>query len=110
MIEPGELAAAGSPVITIAQLDHLEITVYLPEDRYGAVKLGAEVEVKVDSFPLVLFQAEVIQIADQAEYTPRNVQTQEERKSTVYAVTLAVYDPEGKLKPGMPADVRFQIQ
>jgi HlyD family secretion protein len=110
MIEPGELAVAGSPVITLAQLDQLEITVYLPEDRYGAVKLGDEVEVRVDSFPSEVFQAEVIRIADQAEYTPRNVQTQEERKSTVYAVILAVTDPSGKLKPGMPADVKFEIQ
>jgi multidrug efflux pump subunit AcrA (membrane-fusion protein) len=109
MIEPGELAVTGSPVITLVQLEQLKITVYLPEDRYGVVNLGDEVEVQVDSYPETVFQAKVIRIADQAEYTPRNVQTQEERKSTVYAVILEVTDPEDKLKPGMPADVRFQI-
>ena len=108
LIEPGELAVAGSPVITLVQLDQLKLTVYLPEDRYGIVNLGDRAEVRVDSFPEIVFQAEVVRIADQAEYTPRNVQTQEERKSTVYAVMLAVEDPDGKLKPGMPADVVFQ--
>jgi len=107
LIEPGELAIAGSPVIVLGQLDQIRITVYLPEDKYGVVNLGDEVEVRVDSFPEITFAAEVIRIADQAEFTPRNVQTQEERQNTVYAVLLAVNDPESKLKPGMPADVTF---
>ena len=107
MIEPGELAVAGSPVITLIQLEKLRLTVYLPEDKYGIVDLGDDVEVRVDSYPGKVFQASVIRIADQAEFTPRNVQTQEERKDTVYAVILEVNDPEGNLKPGMPADVKF---
>jgi multidrug resistance efflux pump len=106
-IEPGELAVAGAPVIILGKLDQLRITVYLPEDRYGVVNLGDEAKVRVDSYPDILFEAEVIRIADQAEFTPRNVQTQEERKNTVYGVLLAVNDPDGKLKPGMPADVTF---
>jgi HlyD family secretion protein len=61
----------------------------------------------VDSFPTVTFTAEVTHIADQAEFTPRNVQTAEGRSSTVYAIKLTVTDPQGKLKPGMPADVTF---
>jgi len=61
------------------------------------------------SYPDDVFEASVvIRIADQAEYTPRNVQTQEERQNTVYAVKLSVKNPAGKLKPGMPADVDFQ--
>jgi len=107
LVEPGELAVAGSPVITLVQLEKLRLTVYLPEDKYGVVDLGDEAEVRVDSYPGQVFQAVVIRIADQAEYTPRNVQTQEERKNTVYAVILEVNDPGGKLKPGMPADVKF---
>ena len=107
LIEPGELAIAGSSVITLAQLDQLRITVYLPEDRYGVVSLGDDAEVRVDSYPEIVFEADVIRIADQAEFTPRNVQTKEERQNTVYAVLLAVKDPDGKLKPGMPADVIF---
>jgi HlyD family secretion protein len=63
--------------------------------------------VKVDSFPDARFSSQVRHIADQAEFTPRNVQTAEGRSSTVYAIKLTVTDPEGKLKPGMPADVTF---
>ena len=107
LIEPGELAIAGSPLITVAQLEQLSLTVYLPEDSYGKVDLGDKVEVRVDSFPSLIFEAEVIRIADQAEFTPRNVQTQEGRRTTVFAVELKLLDNSGKLKPGMPADVDF---
>jgi len=64
--------------------------------------------VKVDSYPQEAFTATVIRVADQAEFTPRNVQTVEGRRTTVYALKLSVPNPEGKLKPGMPADVTFE--
>ena len=63
--------------------------------------------VTVDSFPGQVFQGTVQHIADRAEFTPRNVQTPAGRRTTVFAVKLAVDNPEGKLKPGMPADVVF---
>lgn len=107
-LEIGEVLPAGVPFLTIGQLDALTITVYLPEDRYGAIALGDEVEVQVDSFPAETFNAVVVRIADQAEFTPRNVQTAEGRRSTVFAIELAVEDPAGKLRPGMPADVTFE--
>jgi HlyD family secretion protein len=69
--------------------------------------MGQQAEVTVDSFSGVTFAAEVIHIADQAEFTPRNVQTVEGRSSTVYAIKLKVTNSEGKLKIGMPADVVF---
>lgn len=109
-VEPGEFVAPGATVFTIAQLDDLTITVYVPEDRYGEIALGQQAEVRVDSFPDQAFAATVVHIADQAEFTPRNVQTVEGRSSTVYAVKLKVNDTEGKLKPGMPADVEFRNQ
>jgi hypothetical protein len=62
----------------------------------------------VDSYPGVSFDATVVHIADQAEFTPRNVQTVEGRRTTVYAIKLDVANPEGQLKPGMPADVSFE--
>lgn len=105
--EEGEIAQPGMPVITIGQLDNLTITVYVLEDRYGKINLGDKVDVDVDSFPGETFRAEVTRIADRAEYTPRNVQTEEERRTTVFAIELSVIDPDGKLKPGMPADVSF---
>jgi HlyD family secretion protein len=106
-IESGEIVSPGSIVIVIANLHDLTITVFLPEDRYGKVNLGDTAEVEVDSFPGVKFTATVIRIADEAEFTPRNVQTGEGRRTTVFAIELKLDDPEGNLKPGMPADVHF---
>ena len=108
IIQPGEVVAPGSSALTLVRLDDLTITVYIPEDRYGEISLGQTVEVSVDSFPGITFTASVIHISDKAEFTPRNVQTVEGRKSTVFAIRLKVEDPEGKLKPGMPADVVFK--
>ena len=106
-IEPGEIVSPGATLVVIAQLDVLTITVYLPEDRYGQVNLEDTAEVQVDSFPGENFTATVTHIADEAEFTPRNVQTSEGRRTTVFAIELKLDDPEGKLKPGMPADVYF---
>jgi len=107
-VEPGEVVNPGSVVLTLADLADLTLTVYVPEDRYGEVKLGQTVTVTVDSFAGQTFSATVIHIAGQAEFTPRNVQTVEGRKTTVFAIKLMLDDPEGKLKPGMPADVTFK--
>ena len=107
LIEPGEVVAAGATVFTIGQLDALRITVYLPEDRYGGVSLGEQAQVTVDTFPGDQFVATVSRIADEAEFTPRNVQTEEGRRTMVFAVELSVMDPEQKLRPGMPASVSF---
>jgi len=106
-IEPGEVLSAGAPALSIGDVNQLTITVYLPEDRYGEVSLGDGAIVTVDSFPGVPFEARVVRIAEKAEFTPRNVQTEEGRRTTVFAVELSVDDPSGRLKPGMPADVEF---
>lgn len=106
-VQPGELVQPGTTTLTIAQLDDLTVTVYLPENRYGQVSLGDQATLTADPFPNDSFEAVVVRIADQAEYTPRNVQTQEDRQTTVYAVELAVHNLDGQLKPGMPADVIF---
>ena len=103
----GETLSPGLTAMTIAQLDELTVTVYIPEDRYGEISLGDIATLTVDSFPEESFEAIVIHIADQAEYTPRNVQTKEERQTTVFAVKLSVVNTEGMLKPGMPADLVF---
>lgn len=106
-VEAGEVVVPGRAAVTLANLDALAITVYLPEDRYGEIDLGEEVLVTVDSFPNVAFSAVVNRIAGETEFTPRNVQTAEGHRSTVFPVELAVNDPDGVLKPGMPADVTF---
>ncbi len=107
-VEPGEFVQPGAAALTIADLSELTITVYIPEDRYGLISLGQSADVKVDSFPDLTFTAKVVSISDQAEYTPRNIQTVEGRSATMFAIKLLVDDPDGKLKPGMPADVTFQ--
>ena len=107
-VEPGEFVQPGAVALTMADLTDLTITVYVPEDRYGKISLGQIAEVRVDSFPGLTFTATVVHIADQAEFTPRNVQTVEGRSSTFYAIKLKVEDPQGRLKIGMPADVVFK--
>ncbi len=106
-IEPGEFVQPGATAFAMADLNNITITVYVPEDRYGQISLAQQAQVTVDSFPGETFTAEVIHIADQAEFTPRNVQTAEGRSSTVYAIKLNVTNSEGRLKIGMPADVTF---
>ena len=105
--EPGSVVNAGAVLLTLARLDELTITVYVPEDRVGEVNLGQTASVSVDSFPGILFKATVNYISDQAEFTPRNVQTVSGRKNTVFAIKLKLKDTSEKLKPGMPADVTF---
>jgi HlyD family secretion protein len=107
-IEIGDLAIAGGPVMRVAQLDSLDLVVYLPEDQYGVVKIGDSVYIKVDSFANATFEGTIIRISDEAVFTPKNVQTESGRKSTVYAVKIQVLNPDHKLKPGMPADVEFK--
>lgn len=107
-VEPGEVLQPGVAALVIDQLERLTLTVYFPEDRYGQIELGNTAVITVDSFPNETFEGTVIRIADRAEYTPRNVQTQEERVTTVYAVELSLDNPQGKLKPGMPADAVFE--
>ncbi|HMD89505.1 MAG TPA: efflux RND transporter periplasmic adaptor subunit [Anaerolineaceae bacterium] len=108
LVEPGELAIPNATLITVCNLDELTLTVYVPEDRYGMITLGESVPVTADSFPGQEFNGTVSYIADQAEFTPRNVQTTDSRKSTVYAIKLDLDPSGGLLKPGMPADVHFQ--
>lgn len=108
-VKAGELVSAGSVALTLGGLEELSLTVYVPEDEYGQIRLGQEVSISVDSYPNQVFKGLVAYIADEAEFTPRNVQTVEGRKSTVFAVKISVPNPDQALKPGMPADVDFNL-
>lgn len=108
-LEVGELVAAGGTVLRLAQIETLNLTVYLPEDIYGRVNIGDQVKIWVDAYKETTFVGSIISIADEAEFTPRNVQTEDGRKATVYAVKIRVQNPDQKLKPGMPADVEFSL-
>lgn len=108
LVEPGALISPGTPLATLANLTDVWLRVYVPENQLNLVRLGQAVGVAVDAYPDRTFQAEVTYISDKAEFTPRNVQTKEERATTVYAVKLQLREGlEGELKPGMPADVTF---
>jgi multidrug efflux pump subunit AcrA (membrane-fusion protein) len=109
LVQPDEFAAPHGTVLVIAALDTLTLTIYVPEDRYGQFSLGQTLPVTVDSFSGVTFKGTVRFIADKAEFTPRNVQTVEGRKTTVFAVRLELANPDQALKPGMPADVHFVL-
>ena len=107
--EKGEIVAAGIPAVTLGDLDDPWIKVYVKEDRYGIVKLGQRAEVSVDSFPGKTYEGMVSYIASEAEFTPKSVQTEEERVKLVYGVKVRVKNEKGELKPGMPADVRIYV-
>ncbi len=107
-VQIGETASPGAVLLTLTDLDQVELTVFIPENRLGEVRLGQEVTVEIDSFPGKGYQGEVVYISSEAEFTPRNVQTKEERVNTVFAVKIRLSNPEHELKPGMPADATFE--
>lgn len=106
--EPGEIAGAGAAVVTLMNPDDRWVRIYVPENRLGRVALGAAAEITSDTFPGKRYAGEVAFIASSAEFTPKNVQTTEERVKLVYAVKVRITgDPSQELKPGLPADVRL---
>lgn len=107
--EPGEIVSPGQPVLTLANLGDRWIRIYVREDRVGRVRLGQQATITTDSHPGRTYDGVVRFIASEAEFTPRNVQTTEERVKLVYAVKVAVAgDAAQDLKPGLPADVRLE--
>jgi HlyD family secretion protein len=107
-VNPGELATPGAALLTLTQLDPVNLTIYVPETRLGEIQLGSKINVQVDSFPGRVFEGTIIYISNQAEFTPRNVQTKEERVTTVFAVKVEIPNATLELKPGMPADATLQ--
>jgi HlyD family secretion protein len=107
--EEGEIVGAGSPVVTITDLGDRWVRIYVREDRAGAVRLGQAASITSDTYKGRKYAGQVVFIASEAEFTPKTVQTTEERVKLVYAVKVRVTgDPGHELKPGMPADVRLE--
>lgn len=100
----GEMANPGATLLTLADLRNLTLTVYIPETGVGQVSLGQAVQVYVDAFPGDPFTGHVTFISDKAEFTPKNIQSKEERVNTVFAVKIKLDNPGQRLRPGMPAD------
>lgn len=106
--EPGEIVAAGSPVLTLINPQDRWVRIYIKEDRVGSVHLGSRAAISSDTYPGKTYPGEIAYIASEAEFTPKNVQTTEERVKLVYAVKVRILqDPAYELKPGLPADVRL---
>jgi HlyD family secretion protein len=110
LVNLGEIAPPNYSLLTLADLDMVTLTVYVPEDQLGLVKVGQEVRVTVDSYPERTFNGEVDRIATKAEFTPKNVQTKEERVTTVFAVDIEIPNQDHALKPGMPADAEILVE
>ncbi len=106
----GELVNAGSIVATVADLDKVTLVVYVPEDKIGRISLDQEVDVSTDSFPNRTFTGKITKISDQAEFTPANIQTKEQRVNLVFAVTISLSNGDHYLKPGMPADATITLK
>jgi len=102
--EPGEMLAPGAPVVTIGVMNEVWVRGYIPEAELGRVKVGQPARVTVDTWPGRSFEGRVSFIASEAEFTPKNVQTEKERVKLVYRVKITLPNPKGELKPGMPAD------
>jgi multidrug resistance efflux pump len=104
-VRPGDLVAANQPVIRVLRTSDLWVKVYVPETEMGRVRLHQKVELTVDGYPGRCFQGEVKHIAAESEFTPRNVQSVDERRHQVFGVRVRVDDPQGVFKSGMAAEV-----
>lgn len=102
--EQGEMLAVGAPVVTIGKMDDVWLRAYIPETEMGRVKVGQQARVTVDTWPGRVFEGTVSFISPEAEFTPKNVQTEKERVKLVYRIKITMANPRMELKPGMPAD------
>lgn len=107
--EPGEVLAAGTTVVTIGDLEHPWLRAYINETDLGRVKLGQKVKLTTDSYPDKVYWGHVSYIASQAEFTPKQIQTKEERVKLVYRIKIEVDNKEHELKDNMPVDAQIQL-
>jgi HlyD family secretion protein len=105
MVRPGDIAAANQPVALVLRADDLWVKAYISEVDLGKIRLGQKVEVTCDAYPGKRFAGTITNISSEAEFTPRNVQTIDERRHQVFGLKVRVDDPQGVFKSGMAADV-----
>ncbi|MBN2264394.1 MAG: efflux RND transporter periplasmic adaptor subunit [Candidatus Aminicenantes bacterium] len=108
-VEAGELVTPGTTIVTVAHLDTVYVMIYVTEGELGRVRLGDPVEITIDAFPARPFAGKVTYISPEAEFTPKNVQTKEDRVKLVFGVKVGIDNPEGLLKPGLPADAVIRV-
>ncbi|MEO1230572.1 MAG: HlyD family efflux transporter periplasmic adaptor subunit [Myxococcota bacterium] len=105
--EVGEVAPAGRPLVRLIDLDKVWVTFYLANQQLGALRPGAAVKIIADAWPEDTFRGRVTTVAAEAEFTPRNIQTRDDRTRLVYPVEVSVENPDHRLRPGMPVEVEL---
>jgi HlyD family secretion protein len=108
LVQEGQVVAPGTPLVTFVDMSKLYVKVYIPEMEIAKVRLGDPARVYVDAFPKKYFEAAASEVSQQAEFTPRDIHMKDERVKLVFAVKLALKNPQGFLKPGMPADAKIK--
>jgi len=107
--EPGETVAPGQAIVRLADLGRMWLRVYVADTDLGRVRLGQEAEITTDATAGKVYRGTVTEIAQEPEFTPKNVQTKEQRVKLVFGVKVSVENPERELKPGMPGDARIRV-
>ena len=108
-VEAGESVGPLSSLVMLSDQSYVDLVIYVSETELGRVKLGQEADVTVDSFKNKTFKGKVIYISPSAEFTPKNIQTKDERTKLVYAVKVHIHNPDFELKDGMPADAVIKL-
>jgi HlyD family secretion protein len=109
-IEPGEYVSAGTPIVTIGQMNNVWLRAYIDETDLGRVHVGQSAKVRTDSYPNKTYPGQISFISSESEFTPKTVQTEKERVKLVYRIKIDISNPEMQLKPGMPADAEIALQ
>lgn len=109
VVESGELVNPSSVLLTVSRLDPVYLWVYLSEVEVGKIRLGQKAEVCIDSFPGRKFVGQIVYISPEAEFTPKNIQTKEDRVKLVFRVKVDIPNPDGLLKPGLPAEAIIKV-
>ena len=107
--ELGEVVVPSTPVVTLADLDHIWLRAYIAETDLGRIRWGQEATVTTDTYPGKQYRGRVSFISSSAEFTPKSVQTYKERLTLVYRIKIDIDNPSHELKPGMPADAHIDL-
>jgi len=107
--ELGEVVVPGTPVVTLADLDHMWLRAYIAETDLGRIRWGQEATITTDTYPGKQYRGRISFISSSAEFTPKSAQTYKERVTLVYRIKIDVENPNHELKPGMPADAHVEL-
>jgi HlyD family secretion protein len=98
-----------SSLFKVSDLRAVDLIIYVSEEELGRVKLGQTADISVDAYPEKTYSGKVIYISPEAEFTPKNIETKDERTKLVFSVKLRINNPKYELKPGMPADANVHL-